>query len=201
MWASAWALARMSNHAPIVVLGHQWARPGAGADLTALNVELAATMSTADPTPHGLLAYQPLGNVSNPDRTCVYWLWRGAQDRDETWADPPDALRRFWRLARPLWRDEPVVGRYVWSPVPVRVLCPRDSQVALSTGALTVETGRSAARWLVPESRNHHGQAVRVDVVTPTIELPTLTLTLTPAPEAAAAALVPGRWAPLCPPV
>lgn len=200
------AAARMPDHSPIVVLGHQRARPGAAADLTALNVELAGALSTADPAARGLLAYQPLGNVVDPDQICVYWLWRDPRDRDVTWADPPDALQRFWRLARSLWRGEPVVGRYVWSPEPVHDLCPSGSQVVLSIGAAAAESSGSAARWLVPESGDQHGEVVRVEVITeplvpPLTVAPEATARTSTAPDGTAAASIPGRWTLLSPAV
>ncbi|BFU45543.1 putative quinol monooxygenase [Krasilnikovia sp. MM14-A1004] len=161
----------MSDQQPIVVLGHQWARATVGADLAALNADLAAALTDADMPDRGLLAYQPLRNVADPDRFCVYWLWRDPQDRDATWADPPEALQRFWRLARPLWREEPAVTRYVWSPEPVRDLCPPDSHVVLSTGAPPPAAGGSAERWLLPEP-GVDGDAVRIDVISPATTAP-----------------------------
>jgi hypothetical protein len=147
---------------PVVVLGHQHAHTGAGQALAALNAELAVALHPCGgPEVVGLLAYQVLRNVDEPDRFCVYWLWEGPGDRDALWAHPPDALRRFWRLARPLWRSVPVVGHYSWWPDAVRDLCAPSTYVHLSGGSRPGDPEPST-RWLVPLSSDSTLVRVRV---------------------------------------
>jgi len=172
----------MADQRPIVVLGQQRARAEDGADLAALNADLAAALSGIDISARGLLAYQPFRNVVDPDRICVYWLWRDPQDRDAIWGDPPDALRTFWRLARPMWREEPVIGRYVWSPGIARDLCPPGSHVVLSASTSPPVTTLSTGRWLLPEPGGDGRNAVRVEVINPAETVP-----------------VSDQWALLCP--
>ncbi|MBS2966755.1 hypothetical protein KGA66_27210 [Actinocrinis puniceicyclus] len=160
---------------PVAVLGFQCARPGAGAELTRLNVELGMALSIPD-----LMRYQVLVREGDDCALCVYWLWRDIAHRDAVWADPPAALSGFWAAARPLWRADPDVRRFQWKPAQDRDLCPAGSGVVLDAAAeadgeqlISIDGGaalscraaagrfnprRWTAVWQKPSNQERHGQ-------------------------------------------
>jgi quinol monooxygenase YgiN len=128
---------------PVAVLGFQRGRPGSGAALAALNLELAAALR-AD----GLLDYQPVQHTAEPERVCAYWLWVDWAAREALWQAPPEPLRRFRAAAEPVWADPPAVGRYRWRPGPAPAFCPPDGRVRLlpvPVGAARPEPGTDPA--------------------------------------------------------
>jgi hypothetical protein len=113
--------------APVAILGFQRGLPGTGPRLAELNTELGRALSAP-----GLLRYQVLVHSAQPERICVYWLWRRGADRDGLWAAPTAPLTEFWKLSRPLWAADPEVGRYHWRPSADRDLCPPHAAVRLT---------------------------------------------------------------------
>lgn len=113
----------------VVVLGRQFARPGAGAELLRLNVVLGRALRAP-----GLLRYQVLARPDDETELCVYWLWRDLADREAVWAAPPTALTEFWASAKPLWRADPDVRRYRWEPAADRDLAPEHAVVLDASG-------------------------------------------------------------------
>jgi hypothetical protein len=151
------------TNGPIVVLGFQFGRAGTGTELAQINAELAEALRPGDgPTLAGLLRYQVLQHATDPDRFCAYWLWKEHGDRDATWRDPPDALRRFWAHSGPLWRREPSVARYVWRPAALRDLCPSTARVGLERHAAMPVASDATGEWLLPTSSDVTPIRVRV---------------------------------------
>ncbi|WP_439655992.1 putative quinol monooxygenase [Lentzea sp. HUAS TT2] len=121
------------NGTAVAVLGVQFARPDAGAELLRLNIALGKALDVP-----GLLRYQVLTRPDDETELCVYWLWRDLADREAVWADPPSALSGFWTAAKPLWRNDPDVKRYRWQPATDRDLA---EEHAVLLDADTTATG------------------------------------------------------------